>query len=294
MSSSPWALIGAAIAGAVIALAGAAVALFLLSGASPTPRQTAPPPAATTPSPAGPQIVRDCPECPELVVLAEGTANVGIAPDEWQRPNSPQVDRRRQVYVGAFAIGRYEVTRDEYEVFARATGRTVQGEPWTTQTGRHPVTRITPADALAYVDWLSQKTGKRYRLPTDYEWEFAARTTTPTGFWWGSADSRDHANFGPVTVSGGSYTGGKDRWYMTSPVGSFPPNPWGLYDIEGNAAEYTLVAPTVPPADRRPDGTWARGATWDSPQDEAIFRQYTPHPRVSGGVVAGMRVARDL
>jgi formylglycine-generating enzyme required for sulfatase activity len=92
-------------------------------------------------------------------------------------------------------------------------------------------------DAQAYVKWLSQQTGKHYRLPTEAEWEYAARAGTDTAYPWGNKASHDFANYGKDQCCDG-LASGKDKWVYTSPVGSFPANPFGLYDMNGNVFQW--------------------------------------------------------
>jgi len=86
-------------------------------------------------------------------------------------------------------------------------------------------------DATAYAKWLSQQTGQKYRLPTEAEWEYAARAGTSTAYWWGNSIGSNKAN------CRNNYCG--DRFKYTAPVGSFAPNPFGLYDTAGNVWEWT-------------------------------------------------------
>jgi formylglycine-generating enzyme required for sulfatase activity len=126
-----------------------------------------------------------------------------------------------------FAIGRYEVTFEEYDQFARATGRE---EPRDEGHGRgkQPVINVSWNDAEAYAQWLSQQTTKHYRMPTEAEWEYAARAGTETSYWWGNEEKPGVAN------------SGRDRFadQPTQPVGSLRPNPFGLYDTAGNVWEW--------------------------------------------------------
>ena len=128
-----------------------------------------------------------------------------------------------------FAMGRYEVTFDEYDVFARLTGRAPPADQgW--GRGRRPVINVSWKDAVAYAEWLSQQTDKRYRLPTEAEWEYAARAGTETAYWWGNEIGKNRANCDGC----GSRWDGK----QTAPVGSFSPNSWGLHDTAGNVYEW--------------------------------------------------------
>ncbi len=137
-----------------------------------------------------------------------------------------------EVTIGyAFEIGKYEVTFDEYDAFAKATHRKFPSdEIW--GRGIRPVINVSFDDAQAYVQWLSLKTGKKYRLPTEAEWEYAARASTETHYWWGDDIGSNNAN---------CYDCGS-QWdsRQTAPVGSFKANTYGLYDTAGNVYEWVL------------------------------------------------------
>ncbi len=138
-----------------------------------------------------------------------------------------------RVCLDAFKIGRYEVTFAEYDLFCEVTGRT---KPRDQGWGRdqRPVTNVSWKDANAYAEWVSEVTGGRYRLPTEAEWEYAARAGTTTDYWWGDEIGENRAN----CIGCGSQWDHK----QTAPVGSFPANPWGLYDTVGNVWEWTCSA----------------------------------------------------
>jgi formylglycine-generating enzyme required for sulfatase activity len=128
----------------------------------------------------------------------------------------------------AFAIGRYEVTFEEYDQFAKATNRQLPDDRgW--GRGRRPVIYASWEDAVAYANWLSEQTGKRYRLPTEAEWEYAARGGTETAYWWGKDLVKGMAN---------CYGCGSQWNNESAPVGSFKPNSFGLYDTAGNVFEW--------------------------------------------------------
>jgi formylglycine-generating enzyme required for sulfatase activity len=129
-----------------------------------------------------------------------------------------------------FAIGRYEVTFEEYELYAQQTGKAVPpDEGW--GGGRRPVINVSWADAQGYARWLSSATGRSYRLPTEAEWEYASRAGTTTSYWWGEDAGDNYANC----------YGCGSRWdgEQTAPVGSFAPNAWGVHDTLGNVWEWT-------------------------------------------------------
>ncbi len=136
----------------------------------------------------------------------------------------------RSLISSPYAISKYEITFDDYELFRRETGREV---PEDNSWGRanRPVIFVAWRDALAYVDWLSDQTGYEYRLPTVIEWEHAARAGKRTAYWWGAELGQNRANC--------SQCGSHWSKLQTAPVGSFPPNPWGIYDMHGNVSEFT-------------------------------------------------------
>ncbi|MFO1429396.1 MAG: formylglycine-generating enzyme family protein [Candidatus Competibacteraceae bacterium] len=160
---------------------------------------------------------------PEMVVIPAGEFMMGSPEDEAGRFEDEcwhQVIIKRP-----FAIGKYTVTFEEYDCFAEATGHKKPGDVgW--GRGRRPVINIIWYDALAYTEWLSEQTGRQYRLPTEAEWEYAARAGTQTAFHFGNTISTGQANYGP------------DR-RKTVEVGQFAANAWGLYDVHGNVWEWT-------------------------------------------------------
>ena len=128
-----------------------------------------------------------------------------------------------------FAIGKFEVTFEEYDDFARRTGFSAPyGEKW--GRGRRPVIHVSWQEARQYARWLSLVTGKSFRLPTEPEWEYAARGGTQTEYPWGERIGQNKANCDGCGSQGTSK--------QTARVGSFEPNAWGLYDIAGNVWEW--------------------------------------------------------
>lgn len=135
-----------------------------------------------------------------------------------------------QVAIKRFAMGQYEITFAEYDRFAEATKREKPADNgW--GRGNQPVINVSMEDAMDYTKWLSKQTGKKYRLPTEAEWEYAARAGTETYYWWGNEIGSNQAN---CAVCGSSW----DR-KQTAPVGSFEFNAFGLYDLAGNVFEWT-------------------------------------------------------
>jgi formylglycine-generating enzyme required for sulfatase activity len=180
------------------------------------------------------QVFRDCADCPEMVALPGDTFRMG---DD----ASDQSDAKpaRDVRLSGFAAGRFEVTRGDYAAFVSATGRAdpqVTGNtyctwrsPGFTQTDRDPVICVNTSDAEAYAAWLSQRTGKTYRLLSEAQWEYAARGGASSRWSFGDDESQLGAHAWFTSNSNG----------RTQPVGGKRANPFGLYDVHGNVWEWT-------------------------------------------------------
>ena len=196
-----------------------------------------PPKEAKRPEPERPPgtVFRDCAECPELVILPAGSYMMGSPPGEKER-HDDEGPRHRVRISRPFAVGRYEVTFSEWEACRRAGGcsRGPGDAGW--GRGNRPVINVGWTDARKYVRWLSRKTGKRYRLSSESEWEYAARAGTTGPFHHGSTISTEQANY-DGDYAYGSGRKGRHRG-RTTPVGSFPPNGFGLYDVHGNVSEW--------------------------------------------------------
>ena len=139
----------------------------------------------------------------------------------------------------SFDLGSHEVTFAEYDTFALATDRELPDDNgW--GRGSRPVINVSVYDAMAFATWLSRKTGETFRLPTEMEWEHAARAGSRTLYPWGNDLGINQANC----------NGCGSRWdgIETAPVGSFAPNAWGLYDMIGNVAEWTCSIRDPDPA----------------------------------------------
>ncbi len=172
---------------------------------------------------------------PEMVRLPGGSFLMGSPNDEPERFNDEGPQHR--VTVRPFAIGRTEVRFADYDRFAEATGRRKpDDEGW--GRGDRPVINVSWNDAQAYAKWLSEQTGHSYRLPTEAEWEYAARAGTRTPFWTGDCIHTDQANYdGNYDYNNcGAKTGVYRR--RTVPVGSLPANPFGLHEMAGNVYEW--------------------------------------------------------
>ena len=173
---------------------------------------------------------RDCPECPELVVVPAGSFMMGSPVGEKGRfINEGPLHEVRIDY--PLAVGVYAVTFDEWDacVSDGGCGGYHPGDKgW--GRGTRPVINVNWEDAQMYVKWLSWKTGKGYRLLSESEWEYVARAGTRTRYWWGDEIDRNRANC----------NGCGSRWdnKRTAPVGSFSANAFGLYDVHGNVQEW--------------------------------------------------------
>jgi len=196
---------------------------------APTP-PPAPAPTSTSPSSEPPNAAnakagdtfRDCPDCAEVVVVPAGTFQMGSAM-EFENPiHMVKIDR-------PFAIGRYEVTFDEWDRCVEEGGCKHRPDDREWGRGNRPVINVSWLDAKAFATWLSQKTGQTYRLPSEAEWEYAARGGAATPYWWGRDVGARQANCRECKTEGPQ---------QTLPVGSFKPNPFGLFDTAGNAAEW--------------------------------------------------------
>ena len=176
-------------------------------------------------------MFRDCPECPEMVVVPAGSFTMGSPSSEKGRDDNEGPVHRVRI-PAPFAVGKYEVTFAEWDACVSAGGcggYRPKDRGW--GRGRRPVIFASWKDAKAYVGWLSEKTGKEYRLLSESEWEFAARAGTTTRYSWGNAIiGRNRANC----------RGCGSRWDFkeTAPVGSFAANGFGLHDMHGNVYEW--------------------------------------------------------
>ena len=210
-----------------------------------------PPPRAKEVVGVFPKTFKDCADCPQMVVVPAGRFRMGSPSGESGRDTDegPVHDVR----IGRFALGKYEVTNAEFVAFLNVVGRRGnKGRPWFETKAedsdsrivaaenarygvepgyeRHPVIEVSWHGARAYADWLSRKTGREYRLPSEAEWEYATRGNTTTRYWWGHEIGRDNANC----------DGCGSRWDNTepAPVDSFRANPFGLHNVHGNVWEW--------------------------------------------------------
>jgi len=179
---------------------------------------------------------KDCDVCPEVVVIPAGNFMMGSPEDEPQRGDR-EGPQHEVIIMKPFAIGKFEVTFNEWDACVTAGGCNGY-EPGDRGWGRglRPVILISWDHAKAYVSWLSDRTGHRYRLLSEAEWEYAARAGTTTPFSTGHRITTDQANFNGNYTYNGSNKGVYRQ--QSTPVGSFPANAFGLHDVHGNVYEY--------------------------------------------------------
>ena len=177
-------------------------------------------------------VFRECAkDCPEMVVVPAGEFMMGspVSPvSEKGRYDNEDDGNGHQLKVTItrpFAVSKFDVTFDDWDACV-SVGGCPQASDGGWGRGTRPVINVTWDDAQAYVAWLSRMTGKTYRPLTEAEWEYAARAATQTAYFWGDEIGKDNAN----CAGCGSQWDGR----QTSPVGSFKPNAFGLYDMAGN------------------------------------------------------------
>jgi formylglycine-generating enzyme required for sulfatase activity len=259
-------------------------------------QQSAPPPAK-----AGHEF-QDAPQAPPMLPIPPGAFDMGSPPAQPGRGmfEDPQ---HHVVIAHAFALSKTPVTFDQWDACIAdggCNGYKPDDKGW--GRGSLPVINVNSEDARAYAQWVSAKTGKPYRLPSEAEWEYAARAGTSTVYWWGDAASHDHANYGAETCCTGLVLGA-DRWEKTSPVGSFPPNPFGLMDMNGNVMQLVADCWHESYAGAPVDGSaWdkegcsqrtTRGGSWSSPPAFIRSADRIWIPVTSRVAFIGFRVARD-
>ena len=284
------------------------------------------------------QAFKDCSQahCPEIVVIPGGSFVMGSTAAEQKKAQEANLKKewtdwegpQRRVSVRSFAAGRYAVTKGQFAAFVQAKGYRTEAErgdgclawkgselkqeaqrswrnPGFAQGDDHPVVCVSWNDAQAYTQWLSQSTGKAYRLLSEAEREYAARAGSQTAYWWGDRISTAQANYD----GNYSYSGSPKGEYRqaTVAVNSFNANPFGLYNVHGNVWEwvqdcfednYSAGQPTDGTAHKGNDSTCSRrvlrGGSWGGVP--SILRSanrggITPDFRSSG---SGFRIARTV
>lgn len=345
-SPTAWPLIAV---GLVVVSAGAAWLLAVPDAAAPPPAVVVPaepPPAVGVPAeppaepvraqPAAPGpvvaapevpqgVLRDCPDCPDLVMVPAGNFTMG-SPDSDANRREREGPPQRITFAKPFAIGRYPVTRGEFQAFIADAGHVATGcsvyrrNGWTLdpradwaapgidQDSRHPVVCVSWGDATAYTEWLSRKSGHSYRLPSEAEWEYAARGDGTGSRPWGDASPCANANAADESAKAVlpllAAAACSDGFVHTAPVGSFPPNAFGLYDMLGNVAQWTqdcwhpnhtgAAKDGAARGDTRCSRRVVRGAGWiDGPDDLRVAVRYNGEAQ-RREVTVGFRVARSV
>jgi formylglycine-generating enzyme required for sulfatase activity len=234
--------------------------------------------------------IKDCATCPALVSLSSGSFTMG------SNSSDPSEKPAHRVTLGhPFAIGKYEVTVEEWNACVEGGACQRVGQ-YASPNPKAPIRDVSWDDAQLYLKWLSSSNGKKYRLPSEAEWEYAARGGTTTRYWWGDQMVTGKANCkdcGPP-------------WQIEGPAnaGSFAANPYGIYDMNGSVWEWV-------------DDCWhasfkdapADGAAWDQPncsmrvirggswREPATYMVSSTRFKYDAGVrhsQNGFRVARDL
>ena len=225
---------------------------------------------------------------PEMVVIPAGSFQMGDNDLIWADPV-------HEVRIASFEMSKYEVTFEQYDRFTDATGRErVIDKGW--GRGRRPVIAVSWRDAVAYTHWLSDQTGKTYRLPTEAEWEYATRAGTTTRYSWGNNPGYNRAN---CRVCG-------SRWddEMTAPVGSFEANGWGLHDLHGNVSEWVRDCWRDNYRNAPTDGSGMmfgdcskhvfRGGSWNDGPGDLYSAERSYRTAETGFIDLGFRVVRSF
>jgi formylglycine-generating enzyme required for sulfatase activity len=240
-------------------------------------------------------VFRECAkDCPKMIVIPPGEFMMG-SPDEEPGRAKNEGPRHKVTIAREFAVSVFDVTFDEWDACVSVGGCREVGDSGFGR-GTRPATNVTWDDAQAYVAWLSRMTGGAYRLPTEAEWEYIARAGTTTTYYWGNELGKGNAN---CIVCGTEWDNSK-----TSPVGSFKPNPFALYDVTGNAWQWLQdcfhrnyeEAPTDGSAWTSGDCNLRadRGGSWISNASNLRIAFRGSYPAGSRNYSLGIRVARTL
>jgi len=243
------------------------------------------------------RVFKDCADCPEMVVIPPGSFMMGSPSAEKGR--SSNEGPQHQVTIGrTFSVGKYEVTFDEWDACVRDNG--CSHRPNDKGWGRVslPVFYVAWGDAKQYVEWLSRKTAKSYRLLAEAEWEYAARAGSVTAYYWGDSD----ADICQYASAGGLFSGGCGTG-KASLVGKSRPNAFGLYDMLGNVWEWTEDCWNESYSGAPADGSaWVagscskravRGGSWDDFPGGLRSASRVGHSTADRHYLFGFRVARN-
>jgi formylglycine-generating enzyme required for sulfatase activity len=276
---------------------------------------------------------RDCDNCPDLVVVPAGQFLMGSSNEDIDSgiAAANEAPQRNILIRHKLAVGRFEVTRDEFEAFVRASAYRLGNKCWTlegnepkerdnrsfrdpgyTQLGTHPVVCVSWDDAKAYTDWLSKTTGKAYRLPSESEWEYVARAGTTMRFpvanteadLCGYGNGADQTARSAALPPAWNYLSCRDGFAHTAPVGSFKPNAFGIFDLMGNAWEWVedcyIEKLGATPSDGQPSISancqrhTVRGGSWSAPARMLRVAARGGAPANSRFDDVGFRVVRTM
>jgi len=274
--------------------AGIAIAVVLSAGALAKPAKH------EAPADSHPLVIKDCRDCPQMVAVPAGEFMMGSPGAEPHRGAEAQ---HVVTIFRAFAVSRFEITFAEWDacVADGGCGGYRPEAPW--GRGRMPVVNVNFANAQAYAAWLSKKTGHRYRLLSEAEWEYAARAGSKTAYSFGPALSANQANFDAGEKTDLNPKGparGK-----AAAVGGFKPNAFGLYDMHGNVWEWTAdcwndeYGPSMP-RDGAPaltgdcKGHVMRGGSWEDGAADVRAAARVANAASDRSWSDGIRVAREL
>ncbi|MDX2141802.1 MAG: formylglycine-generating enzyme family protein [Rhodospirillaceae bacterium] len=285
------------------------------------------------------RALKDCPTCPDMMVLPPGTFTMGTAAGSEEFDEETGETLQLAVTIEKpFALGKTEVTVSQFEEFVRDSGYKPEpgcrlwdnrwindpkgdfrgGGAFKTPKGNFPVVCVGWTDAKAYAAWLGKKTGKTYRLPSESEWEYAARagTTTPRYFGMNSFEgvsislACDHGNVYDVSSQAKypfpyPYARCTDKSEDLAAVGSYKANAFGLHDMIGNVWEWVEDCYTASYWGRPPNGkAWVwqggcetrglRGGSWTSRPADARSAKRQRAPAAAHTTYMGFRIARDV
>lgn len=237
------------------------------------------------------EVFQDCVECPQMVVIPSGQFMMGSEKERSEEKPAHQVDINEP-----FALSVFEVSYQEWQVCMKEGGCRYDPGEHVALNNTSPVSDISWDDAQSYVKWLSAKTGEVYRLPSEAEWEYAARAGTTTTYSWGDDTGAGQANC----------QGCGSQWdnQQAAPVGSFQANPFGLYDMHGNIWEWTADCWNSSYRNAPADGSaWLKGdclarvlrsGSWKQEADYMRAARRSWYDRDVRYYLHGMRVAKTL
>lgn len=262
--------------------------------------------------PAPGTVIQDCPVCPEVVVVPAGQFVMGSPPSETGRDDDEGPPHIVTI-AKPFAVGKYEVTFEEWDACVRDKGcGAAEDSGW--GRGRRPVINVNYEQAVGYAEWLSDKTGRKYRLLSESEWEYAARAGSEKPRFWGTSSDRacEFANVANPSTTSESWW--KKKWIphscedgypaQTAPVGKFKANAFGLHDMLGNVWEWVEDCYNQSYDGAPNDGrTWAtgdcslrviRGGSWSYKPALARSAERSGIQPAERGSYLGFRIARTL